>query len=235
MSAAAEEGRPARVVCLEGPSAVGKTTLAAALAEECGAVVVPELSAGPPPPVGRSAAWFADRHAEQWRAARRQAACAPFAVLDGDPFKGLWYGWVYAEEGWEGVDVVAPLYRAHLERGTLGFPDLYVALDATEDQLRHHRASDPARRRRSFEKHLRLVEPLRRYFAALRALAPGRVEIVATADRAALVDRVTNALARLPAERPDPVWLLERMADWIRTRSPADGRDGSAAEQPRRG
>jgi cytidylate kinase len=33
------------IVCLEGPSAVGKSSLASALARECGATVVPELDA----------------------------------------------------------------------------------------------------------------------------------------------------------------------------------------------
>jgi deoxyadenosine/deoxycytidine kinase len=58
-------GSAPRVLCLEGPSAVGKITLAAALARECGAVVVPELDASGAPAVGRSAAWFVERHAAQ--------------------------------------------------------------------------------------------------------------------------------------------------------------------------
>src|SRR5215213_9800231 len=101
-----------RIICLEGPSAVGKTTLAETLARECGAAVVPELDASGAPPAGSSAAWFAERHAAQWRRARELAAGAPFAVLDGDPSQGLWYNWVYAGEGWEGLETVAPLYRA---------------------------------------------------------------------------------------------------------------------------
>lgn len=55
MSATASGGAP-RVLCLKGLSAVGKTTLAAALARECGAAVVPELDASGAPAVGRSAA-----------------------------------------------------------------------------------------------------------------------------------------------------------------------------------
>src|SRR5215208_5483655 len=162
------------LVCLEGPSAVGKTTLAGAVARECGAAVVPELDASGAPPVGRSAAWFVERHAAQWRLARELAAAAPFAVLDGDPFKGLWYNWVYAGEGWEGVETVAPLYRAQVEAGALAFPDLYVVLTAPEEELRRRRAGDASRTRRNFEKHLRLVGPLLRYFGALREAAPAR-------------------------------------------------------------
>lgn len=206
----------ARVVCLEGPSAVGKTTLGARLARECGAAVVPELSAGPPPPPRESAAWFVERHAALWQRARAEAESAPFAVLDGDPFKGLWYNRVYAEEGWEGVDTVAPLYRAAVARGALAFPDLYVVLTATEAQLRRRRAGDTTRQRRGFEKHLRLLEPLRQYFSALRDAAPSRVLFLDTSRPDELVCEVVAALRLLPADAPDSARLLEHIAAWLR-------------------
>lgn len=208
------------VFCVEGPSAVGKTSLAAALARECGASVFPELDASSAPTHRRSASWFVDQHAARWRLARERASGIRFAVLDGDPFKGLWYNWVYADEGWEGVEVVAPLYRAHLERGTLAFPDLYVVLTATEEQLRQRRTCDPTRTRRNFEKHLLLVEPLRRYFGALREAAPERAVIVETGQRGSLVSRVTEALRGLPSAPPDSLRLLDHMTDWLASHSP---------------
>jgi hypothetical protein len=185
------------VVCLEGPSSVGKTSLAEALARECGAAIVPEQDASGAPPPGRSAAWFVKRHAAQWRLAREMASGAPFAVLDGDPFKGLWYNRVYADEGWEGVEAVAPLYRAHVEAGALAFPDLYVALTAPEEELRRRRAGDASRSRRNFEKHLLLAGPLLCYFYELRDAAPRRVAVVETSMRVNLVGRVTAALGLL--------------------------------------
>jgi hypothetical protein len=209
------------VVCVEGPSAVGKTALAAALARERGAAVVPELDAAGAPPAGRSAEWFVERHAGQWRLARELAARSPFAVLDGDPFKGLWYNWVYADEGWEGVEKVAPLYRARIEAGALAFPDLYVALTAAEEELRRRRAGDASRSRRNFERHLRLVGPLRRYFGELSEAAPGRVLILETDSRDELVGRVSEALESLPPGAPDSPRLLAHMAGWLRSRPPS--------------
>ena len=205
------------VVCLEGPSAVGKTTLAAALARECGAAVVAELDAGPAPPVGQSAAWFVEQHAALWRCAQGLTSSAPLVVLDGDPFKGFWYNRVYAEEGWEGVDAVAPLYRAQVERGALAFPDLYVVLTASVEELRRRRDADATRRRRNFDKHLRLVEPLRRYFSALREAAPARVIFPDTRRRDHLVGEVTAALKRLPPSAPDSPRLFEHIITWVRS------------------
>ena len=209
--------RASIVVCLEGPSAVGKTTLAGALARECGAVVVPELDASGAPPPGSSASWFVGRHAAQWRLAREMTARAPFSVLDGDPFKGLWYNWVYAGEGWEGVEAVAPLYRAQVEAGALAFPDLYVVLTAGEEQLWERRARDPTRTRRNFEKHLRMAEPLLGYFRALRDAAPWCVAIVETSPREELVGRVVEALERLQPGPPDSLRLLDHIAGWLRS------------------
>jgi hypothetical protein len=188
----------APLVCLEGPSAVGKTSLAAALEGGAGAAVVPELSGGPPADA-EPEAWFVAQHAAAWARARVLAERAPLVVLDGDPFKGLWYHWIYAADRTERV---AAAYARQVARGALGFPHLYVVLGATEAQLRQRRAQDPTRARRHFETHLRLVGPQRRYFAALVEAAPGRVLWLDTTDRGALAATVLAAVAALPPERP---------------------------------
>ncbi|HEX5869476.1 MAG TPA: hypothetical protein VFY65_03610 [Longimicrobium sp.] len=211
----AESSRLAPIVCLEGVSAVGKTTLAAALARQAGAAVIPELDGSGAPPVAESAAWFVDAHAAQWRQARALAVRAPLVVMDCDPLKGLWFNWVFAEHGWPGIDVQGPLYRAHLRRGTMAFPDLYVVLQATDGQLRARRAGDPTRTRRNHEMHLRLAAPQRRYFQALQAADPPRVLLLDTSDRDALVDAVLAAVQALPPEPPDSMRLLEHMVDWV--------------------
>jgi thymidylate kinase len=210
----------APIICLEGMSAVGKTTLARALAAERGAAVVPELDASGAPPISSAEPWFTERHSEQWLRACALRAAAPLVVIDCDVLKGLWYNWMHADEGWPGVDVVGPLFREHVRRGSLAFPDLYVFLDASEAQLWARRDGDPTRTRRGFESHLRARAAHRRYFAALQEAAPGRVAFVDTHDRTTLVDRVAALVPALPSGPPDSHDLLERMIAWVRTHAP---------------
>lgn len=201
-------------------SAVGKTSLARALAAEYGAAVVPELDGTGAPPIASAEPWFTERHVERWGEACALRDGVPFVVMDCDPLKGLWYNWMHAEQGWPGVDVVGPLYREQVRRGSLGFPDLYLFLEAPESQLWARRDGDPTRTRRGFESHLRKLEPHRRYFAALQAAAPGRVAFLDTHDRASLPGRVADLAAALPAGPPDSHTLLDRMIDWVRTHAP---------------
>ena len=204
------------IVCLEGPSAAGKTTLAWALHSAHGAVVIPELVATDAPPPAQAEPWFSDRHAERWQDARAAAASAPFAVIDCDPLKGLWYNGMHAHVGWPPIDVVEPLYRARIERGVLAFPDLYIYLDATEAQLRQRRADDPTRQRRGFAKNLATVGPQRAYFSALADADPGRVAMLDTTTRASLVDRVMELVDAPRPVRADDLTLLTTMARWVR-------------------
>ena len=193
---------------------MGKTTLAAALARDAEAVVIGELDARAAPPVSESAEWFVNRTVERWTQAREAAGDAPIVVLDGDVFKGLWYNPVFAEEGWPGIGILAPLYRREIERGRLGFPNHYVALDASVDVLRARRAGDPTRSRRNFEKHLRLVEPLRAYFDALGRADPGRVLVVDTVAHAAAALQIVSRIAHPMADGVSELDLFDRMVDW---------------------
>jgi hypothetical protein len=115
------------IICVEGPSAVGKTTLVAALAASMSGHVVPELETIDAPPRHESAGWSADRSARRWQEARAMAAGTQAVLLDGDPFKGLWYNAVFRKDGWPDPKLTAPLYRERIENG----PGRVLRLDTT--------------------------------------------------------------------------------------------------------
>lgn len=175
-----------------------------------GAAVVSELDGAGAPPIQESASWFVERHVANWSSALEMARSSPLVVLDGDPFKGLWYNPVFREEGWPPVETMAALYRNAVERGQLEFPDMYLVLSASEIQLRERQASDSSRKRRRFEKHLRLVEPQRSYFAHLQSLSPERVQFLDTAVR---INVVGAALANLPSHGVAAGTSVDLLAD----------------------
>ncbi len=202
----------APVVCLEGPSAVGKTTTAAALAAACGAHVVAEANVLYARPEREPPTWYLDRQADRWALARDAAQSHPLVVLDGDPFQPLWYNWAYGFAGMQGLDALDAFYRPRLVRGDLGVPDLYVVLGALPDTLRQRRADDPARRRGGFERHLRFVEPQRRYFSEMQRVAPDRVLFLDAHDVQATVRAVAVRRAHREAS---PVDLFDHLVGWL--------------------
>jgi hypothetical protein len=211
------------IVCLEGPSAVGKTATAGALGRQ-GAHVVPEVNALFDRPADEPQGWYFERQADRWRMAVDAAGDGRLAVLDGDPFQPLWYNWSYGYEGWQPLDWMAAFYRPRITRGEVAFPDAYAIFRAPEALLRERRAGDATRRRGGFEHHLRFIAPQRRYFRAMQSLAPGLVHFI----DAGSVDETAAAIHRIAEDvkgaRP-PLELFDAMVDWLRTHRPDEPDD----------
>ena len=199
---------------LEGPSAVGKTTTAHALAASNGIQVVPNVAALFERPTEEPADWYFERQVERWQLAIRRSADSD-VVLDGDPFQPLWYNWAYDCDGWHTLDELEAFYRPRLARNELAFPDFYVLFSASIDALRHRKLSDPVRSRRNFEHHLRFIEPQQKYFAAMERLSPGIVLSASSELVNENVVAVTRAL-RSPRTRPDSLVLFEGLINWLR-------------------
>ncbi|HEX7239388.1 MAG TPA: hypothetical protein VF263_03900 [Longimicrobiaceae bacterium] len=207
------------IVCLEGPSAVGKTTTARALAGE-GAYVVPEVNALFERPADEAPEWYLERQVDRWRLAAAEARRRSLVVLDGDPFQPLWYNWSYGFTGWQGLDALEAFYLPRLVRGDLGFPDLYLVLGASVPTLRVRKEGDATRRRHGFDAHLRFILPQRRYFETMRAFSPGRVRFLEarSVDESA---RSVSAAAAAATAGGRPVELFDSLVHWLRTHTAA--------------
>jgi hypothetical protein len=206
------------IVCFEGPSAVGKTTLATALAEHAAAYVVPEVNLLYQRPADASPTWYLERQLDRWTQAYTQRAVTSLVILDGDPFQPFWYNWVYHFAGGSSLDTLVAFYRPHLCAGTLGFPDRYVLLTADELTLRQRKAADTYRQRRNFERHLHLIKPQQRYFAALGDLCHDLVEIVEATTLAQSIDQILTTATTIGSSRSreTDIQLFDALVHWLR-------------------
>ncbi len=184
------------ILCLEGPSAVGKTTVCRLLEADHGFVRIAEVNEhfvrGPHEPPF----WYFERQVERWRMAQTISSAGGVAVLDGDPFQPLWYNAIFAQHAAQSMTDTLAFYRAQVEQGSLRVPDKYYVLTATPQQLHARKAADTSRSRRNFDKHLQLVAPQLDWFTALNDVAPGCVSILQADDAQGLADAIgRDALA----------------------------------------
>lgn len=205
------------IVCLEGPSGVGKTTTANILEAVYGAFVIPEVNELFDRPEGAPAQWYLERQIERWTAALSQHQLNRLAILDGDPFQPLWYNWVYNDEGQQTLDFVEQFYRLNISNQTILFPELYIIFGADENELRKRKDGDSSRQRKNFEKHLSMIGPQRRYFQEINSVSPGRVRFLDATNPERNVQFVLQSIF-LTVARPktESATLLKAVIQWLR-------------------
>ncbi len=209
------------IICIEGPSAVGKTTTSYAMAERHQAHVVdeiPPLFAIPPDLEGEALSnWFIERSVDRWKIALEHSKKSALVVLDGDHLK-VWYDWVYESPATWKRDF--GLLRELVAEKSIGFPDGYFLLSASEKKLRSRKEDDLTRRRRKFEKHLRLRQPQKRFFLALNSAIPGYVSEIQTADPQPPHSEIALQARNLPKVDPYSLELFDFMGNWMENNPP---------------
>ncbi|MCQ6557179.1 hypothetical protein [Paenibacillus mendelii] len=166
------------IVCLEGTSAVGKSTTCKAFADRYDAYIVEETHFlfGPTKWQGMELVdWHLACQTKRWEIALEMSKEYPYVLLDGDVFK-LWYDWVYGLDH-SVFEYESNYFRSKLISGEISFPHCYIVLWAGESDLRNRKESDITRGRRLFDKHLKLVEPQIKFFSALNGLIPNYVGV----------------------------------------------------------
>ena len=167
------------IVVVEGASAAGKTTWAE---RHSGPGLLPESASTDAVPDRASDAegwtrYWHEQNEKRWRRALELEREVRLVVCDTDPLKAhyvwcLWQAGIAERREWE---LERELCAVSFRGGSLGFADLVFFADLEENELRSHRGADTTRQRRGFEMHVRLAEPLRRWYTAVDRLEPGRV------------------------------------------------------------
>jgi adenylate kinase family enzyme len=165
-------------ICIEGPSAVGKTTVAAELSRQLGVKVIPEVNQLFQRPVKEPKCWYFERQVERWKLSQSLAPETSFSILDGDTFQPFWYGWSFGFSELQSLVEMVAFYRPKIEAGEIEYPSKYLVFEASVEQLLTRKDGDKTRTRRNFEKHLGIIKPMKRYFSIVEQVVPEMVTFV---------------------------------------------------------
>ena len=165
------------IVAVEGPSAAGKTTWCERQPWPTVAEYAPTGHEPDDADADRQVAYWVRVNCDRWRQSLGLERDHQIVLCDSDPLK-LHYSWCLARIGaapWSRFERELISTRAALSSGELGFADRILVSIPPLEVLRSRRASDSDRRRRSFELHVQLSEPLREWYSAVECAEPGRV------------------------------------------------------------
>ncbi|MEI4828131.1 AAA family ATPase [Bacillus sp. FJAT-53711] len=159
------------ILCLEGASAVGKTTIGKELEKRYGAYIVPEVNLLFKRPADEQKNWYLDRQVERWKIALEQSRNNELVVLDGDIYQPFSYNWCFHFQVFgQTLSSLETFYCEKMFHKEIGLPDCYFYLYINNDTLRQRKEHDVTRRRGNFEKHIHITEPHKKYYTALNKI-----------------------------------------------------------------
>ena len=202
--------------CFEGPSGIGKTTLCQSFQMDY--QIIPEVNELFRGATDEGRYWYYDRQVERYQ----MSLTAEQSIFDGDVFQPLWYNWSYNyPEGYLSLENVVAFYRAQIGSGRIFFPDVYFVFQTSVDNLRSRKARDQTRKRRNFEKHLKLVSTQASYFGYLQEVFPDLVVFVDFKSVAYAQNEINDHLTRRQnATSYDSQLILSTIASWLATHNP---------------
>lgn len=213
------------IVCLEGTSAVGKSTTCKAFAEMYDTYVVQETHFlfGSTNLKGiELVKWYHECQTKRWQIALEKSKEHEYVLLDGDVFK-LWYDWAYGfdEKTLELFEYESDYFRRMILSNEISFPHCYVVLWNDEAELRKRKESDKTRKRGGFEKHLKLVEPQIKYFTALNTFEPNFAGIYKAETIEGNILKIRHQTLHSPGVSSEKtIHLYDSMIDFLRTTNP---------------
>ncbi len=199
------------IICFEGPSGIGKTTMGKLLSNTYN--IVPEVNLLFERPKEESKYWYYEKQVE------RCGLCQTFnrpSILDGDIFQPIWYNWVCNyPPNFLSKKETHEFYKTKLLEGQIAFPDLYIIFQVEEKELWIRKEKDKTRQRRNFEKHLKIIEPLKTYYHFLDQETAIAMKFIPYDDLETTKRAVLAAIADLDKKEVDRLKAFQQIEDWI--------------------
>ena len=210
------------IVCFEGPSAVGKTTMAQQLAHTLGAIVIPEVNmlfsrpADPPP------TWYFERQVERWQQAMTAVRSTDLVILDGDPFQPFWYNWAYHYVGWERWIPWLPFMSHRYGWGLSVSLTVISSLRQVSKIYVNGEPQIPHGNAVVLSIIWALFSHNKPILLRCRCWQPERVTIIASTNGEATLGRITAALEYVPPPLTHitAVNLFHTLIEWLRAHEP---------------
>lgn len=208
------------IICLEGASAVGKTTTSNELARMGNTYIVPEVNLLFERPKFEKNTWYLERQVDRWQIAQEKQSEYDLVILDGDIFQPLSYNWCFDFKLYEqSLDLIYNFYQKEINTGNMMFPDKYFYLYTDINNLKKRKENDRARKRRNFEAHLDILEPHRRYYEALNQIEQQFVHLIEAKN---IENNAKIIKDNIPSSTPyrDSEGVLDRIKNWLMKNKP---------------
>ena len=200
------------IICFEGASGIGKTTLCKLFSNSFN--VVPEANSLFEKSGNDSKYWYYDKQIERFNLIKRSNRKS---ILDGDPFQPIWYNWVYKyPTNYLSQIEINNFYKEKLLKGEIEFPDKYIIFQVDEAILRDRKVKDKTRLRRHFEKHLELIEPQKRYFEFINQNTGIEVDFINFTELNDTKKEVESTIRDSKKIIKDDVKIFEQISSWIK-------------------
>ncbi|HEX9929869.1 MAG TPA: AAA family ATPase [Pyrinomonadaceae bacterium] len=203
------------IICFEGASAVGKTSLSKYLSENFNAYAIPEVNLLFQRMPDEPKFWYFEKQVERWELAVKAAKNYQIVILDGDPFQPLWYNWAYNFDVLQPLETIADFYREKLVVGKIAFPDKYFILTANNDDLRNRKSNDALRARKNFERHLQFIKPQLAFFDFIKSINNDLVEFIENMEVEITAVKIMNSIPLQHSNQDSSLALFDAAKIWL--------------------
>ncbi len=203
------------IICFEGASAVGKTTLSKYLRDNYNACVIPEVNLLFERKPDEPKFWYFEKQVERWDLAVKASKNYEIVILDGDPFQPLWYNWSYNFDVLEPLESITNFYREKLAAGEIAFPDKYFILSVKTDELKKRKINDALRTRKNFDRHLRFIEPQIAYFNFVKSLDNDLVEFIENKEIEKTGEKIIRSIRNSHSNKHLSLELFDSIKNWL--------------------
>ena len=199
------------IICFEGPSGIGKTTMCQLLSEEFN--IVSEVNLLFKRPANEPKYWYHDRQVERYSLCEKSNRTS---ILDGDIFQPIWYNWVCNyPSNFLPKKEMHTFYKTQLAEEKMTFPNLYIIFHVEEKELWVRKERDTTRRRRNFEKHLKIIEPLKTYYRFLDQETDIAMKFIHYMDMETTKKEVLDSIGSLSTKNIDGLKAFGQIEHWI--------------------